>query len=195
MSLFRSNDLDQLLLTRRTLLKAAGAAGLLSLAGSLLAACGDDEDDDGDDTADEPGVDPTATAVDADDDADDEDDADDDDEGDETTVRVVLTEWAVEPSAASVPAGDVTFEVVNAGTMDHNFVLIKTDLALDQLNLTGDGTQVDEEGSGDVIVSTDAFGPGEPDPETHDLVPGHYVMLCNVAGHYELGMRADFEVT
>ena len=167
MAFLLGDDLNEVWLTRRTLLKAAGAAGLFSLAGSLLAACGDDDDD-----ADEG-----------------------EGEGEATTVRVVLTEWDLEPSAASVPAGEVTFEVANAGTMDHNFVLIKTDLAADQLNLTGDGTQVDEEGTGDVIVSTDPFGPGETDPETHELVAGHYVMLCNVAGHYQLGMRADFEAT
>ncbi|MDQ3547603.1 MAG: hypothetical protein M3439_02185 [Chloroflexota bacterium] len=193
MGVLRSVDLEQIRLSRRTLLKAAGAAGLFSLAGSLLAACGDDEDDDDVDAGDQPGIDPTATIVDTDDDDDDADDGDDD--GDDTTIRVVLTEWAVDPSATSVPAGDVTFEVVNAGTMDHDFVLIKTELAFDALNLTGDGTQVDEEGSGDVVISMDAFGPGEPDPDTQNLVPGHYVMLCNVAGHYQLGMRADFEVT
>lgn len=192
--LLRSVDLERMRLSRRSLLKAAGAAGLFSLAGSLLAACGDDEEDD---PGDQPGIDPTATSVNADEDHEDDedDDEDHDNDGDDTTVRVVLTEWKVEPSTASVAAGDVTFEVVNAGTMDHNFVLIKTDLPLDQLLMTGEGTEVDEEGSGDVVISTDAFGPGEPDPETHDLIPGHYVMLCNIAGHYQLGMRADFEVT
>jgi uncharacterized cupredoxin-like copper-binding protein len=27
-----------------------------------------------------------------------------------------------------------------------------------------------------------------------DLAPGNYVIICNVAGHYQLGMRAAFKV-
>ena len=30
---------------------------------------------------------------------------------------------------------------------------------------------------------------------TVDLEPGHYVLFCNLPGHYRLGMRSDFEVT
>jgi uncharacterized cupredoxin-like copper-binding protein len=27
-----------------------------------------------------------------------------------------------------------------------------------------------------------------------DLAPGRYVIICNVAGHYQLGMRAELQV-
>jgi uncharacterized cupredoxin-like copper-binding protein len=29
---------------------------------------------------------------------------------------------------------------------------------------------------------------------TIDLKPGHYALVCNLAGHYRMGMYSDFEV-
>src|SRR5436190_1796807 len=54
------------------------------------------------------------------------------DEG--ATVNVTLTEWAVILDKTSVPAGDVLFNVTNAGTQfKHEFIVIKSDLAIDAL--------------------------------------------------------------
>jgi len=50
--------------------------------------------------------------------------------GDAAAVKVTLTEWAVVLDKNSAPAGNVTFDVTNAGTkFKHEFVVIKTDLA------------------------------------------------------------------
>ena len=38
------------------------------------------------------------------------------------------------------------------------------------------------------------YAPGSPGGVTVDLPPGHYVVMCNIAGHYKNGMHADFEV-
>ena len=113
----------------------------------------------------------------------------------ETTVRVTLKEWSVEPNATSVPAGKVKFEAVNAGTMDHELVVIKTDLAAGKFNLTSDGTKVDEPGSGQVMGTIRSIGKGDTGSDTYEMPAGHYALLCNVAGHYRLGMHSDFQVT
>ncbi|HXH21949.1 MAG TPA: hypothetical protein VNN10_07955, partial [Dehalococcoidia bacterium] len=46
-----------------------------------------------------------------------------------TTVTVTLGEWLVEPDPDSAPAGEITFTANNEGTIEHELVIIKTDLA------------------------------------------------------------------
>src|SRR5689334_22126860 len=41
-----------------------------------------------------------------------------------TPVRVVLDEWSVAPSVASVPAGEVTFDVANVGKLGHELIVV-----------------------------------------------------------------------
>ena len=45
------------------------------------------------------------------------------------TVLVGLGEWYVNPDRESVTTGPITFKVANGGDRDHDFVIIKTDLA------------------------------------------------------------------
>jgi uncharacterized cupredoxin-like copper-binding protein len=45
------------------------------------------------------------------------------------TLKVGLGEWYVNPDRESVATGPITFEVANGGDRDHDFVIIKTDLA------------------------------------------------------------------
>jgi uncharacterized cupredoxin-like copper-binding protein len=45
------------------------------------------------------------------------------------TVAVDLGEYLVRPDSASLGTGPVTFKVTNKGDSDHNFVVIKSDLA------------------------------------------------------------------
>jgi hypothetical protein len=46
---------------------------------------------------------------------------------DGSEVSAVLTEWAVEVDPGSVPAGEVTFNVENAGAIPHELVVIRSD--------------------------------------------------------------------
>ena len=110
------------------------------------------------------------------------------------TVVVELDEWSVRPDKTSVSAGDVTFEARNVGTIAHELVVLKTDLAADELVL--EGTQVSEEASGELIgeIEEDELGPGQSTANTFGLASGKYVLFCNIPGHYQSGMLADFEV-
>jgi uncharacterized cupredoxin-like copper-binding protein len=110
------------------------------------------------------------------------------------TVKVTLKEWTLTPDKASVPAGDITFSATNSGTIDHEFVVFKTDLAPDALKLSG--TAVDEAASGQTKVDEIAeFAPGTTKTLTLNLQPGKYVLICNVAGHYQRGVSSAFTVT
>jgi uncharacterized cupredoxin-like copper-binding protein len=109
------------------------------------------------------------------------------------SVDVSLGEWFVRPSADSIASGDVRFNVANDGSVEHEFVVIKTDTPADQLPLTGG--DVDEEAAGKSPGEIPEFAPGTTKSTTLKLTPGHYVFICNVPGHYGNGQRTDFTVT
>jgi uncharacterized cupredoxin-like copper-binding protein len=98
----------------------------------------------------------------------------------------------------SVPAGDVTFVVKNTGTVDHEVVVLKTDTAFDKLPITtfdGEPNRVDEASS--VGETGDpALKPGKTRAFTvKNMEAGPYALVCNLAKHYGLGMRAAFTVS
>jgi uncharacterized cupredoxin-like copper-binding protein len=114
-------------------------------------------------------------------------------EGSAATVATKLSEFKIELAAATAPAGHVRFDLTNAGTTLHEFVIFQTDLASDKLPLSADGTEVDEAGAGLTLVSEveDIEVGAIPNLEA-DLAAGHYVLICNLPAHYNSGMRADF---
>jgi uncharacterized cupredoxin-like copper-binding protein len=110
-----------------------------------------------------------------------------------TTVAVTLDSFSVSPAPASAPAGSVTFNVTNAAAADeHEFVVAQTDLAVDQLPVGDDNTV--EEDAVSVVDEVEETAPGGSASLTVDLASGHYVLFCNVPGHYSQGMHADFTV-
>ena len=120
-----------------------------------------------------------------------------------TNVEVTLQEWAVVPSASSVPAGTVSFEVTNVGPNDvHEFVVVRTDLAPSELPTDETGA-VREDGDGmEVIDEIEDLAVGSTETLALDLEAGSYVLICNIAeedageteAHYAMGMRTAFTV-
>jgi uncharacterized cupredoxin-like copper-binding protein len=103
-------------------------------------------------------------------------------------VKVALNEWKVVPDATVHKAGKVTFDVTNDGKSPHEMVVIKTDKGAGDL---GSGARVSEAGS---AGEAGDIAPGKAKSVTLDLKPGHYALICNIAGHYTAGMYADFTV-
>ena len=103
---------------------------------------------------------------------------------------------------ATVPHGTVSFFVANDGSIDHEMVVLP--LADSQTPGTrpvaGDG-RVDEGGSLGEASKTDGEGAGEGIVAgasgwmTVTLAPGHYELVCNLAGHYTAGMFTELTVT
>ena len=60
-------------------------------------------------------------------------------------VQLIDPAFSVTVDPASTPAGSVTFNVTNTGTIIHNLRVIKSDEAPDALPMTSDGFYVDEE--------------------------------------------------
>jgi len=108
-------------------------------------------------------------------------------------VQLIDPAFGVTVDPASTAAGSVTFNVTNTGTIIHNLRVIKTELAPDALPLTSDSFYVDEE-QVEVVGSIAEFTSGQPETLTVDLAAGGYVLICNVATHYESGMYTTFTV-
>lgn len=113
------------------------------------------------------------------------------------TVDVVIKEYTVEPNPASVPAGEVTFNVTNEGALDHEMLVIKTDLSAKKLPRNPkEPERVDEDSKAgmETIGEVEAIKPGKSSSKSFDLKAGKYVLLCNITGHYTSGQYTDFEV-
>jgi plastocyanin len=87
-----------------------------------------------------------------------------------TDLDISLTEFAVE-GELSAPAGDVTLNIVNAGSIEHNLAVRETGAQSNNMMSRG--------------VDTLALG---------TLTPGTYELYCTIPGHAESGMSADLVV-
>ena len=106
------------------------------------------------------------------------------------TVTVVMKDRSFQSSTRTVPAGKVTFVVRNAGTMEHEFVVLRTDRHHHLLSMKSQ--QASEAGAKGEI---EEFASGRTKRLTLTLAPGKYVLLCNLPGHYKRGQFISFVVT
>jgi len=104
-------------------------------------------------------------------------------------VAVHMQDYKVLLSVASAKPGTVRFGIKNEGGMEHSFELIKTDLPFDQLP-TADAKAKDD----GLVKQVKSIPVGKVSLVSADLAAGKYVIICNIAGHYQLGMRAALTV-
>jgi len=99
------------------------------------------------------------------------------DEPAKASITVMSGEFAFEPKVVEVRAGEPTrIELVNQGKVEHALVV------------------AEPSGKGDWIHLHAA--PGSTDAGTFQIdVPGHYKLLCTIAGHTEAGMVGELVVT
>jgi uncharacterized cupredoxin-like copper-binding protein len=112
-----------------------------------------------------------------------------------TLADVQLDDFRVLQDTAVLPAGDVSFRIRNEGPTTHELIVVRSDLPPDKLPLQKDGLTVDEEGEGIKFID-EAEGLDIDDRQTMvlNLTPGHYVLYCNLEGHYLGGMYAALTV-
>lgn len=115
--------------------------------------------------------------------------------GGASSVGVVEKDFAIQAPVPSAKAGLIDFTVANAGPAAHEFLVFRADQAPDQLPLGADG-RVDESNSAitKVFDSGDNINPGSSRTFHAALVPGTYVLVCNLPGHYKAGMHTRFTV-
>jgi uncharacterized cupredoxin-like copper-binding protein len=108
-----------------------------------------------------------------------------------TTVQATMTDFEIDLQQQSAPAGTVTFVVDNQGPSEHEFAVIRSDAAADELPLEGGVAVVDD---ADVVDEIRPYPAGQMQELTVDVEAGRYLIICNVPGHYQLGMHAEFSV-
>jgi uncharacterized cupredoxin-like copper-binding protein len=112
-----------------------------------------------------------------------------------TPVDVLLEDFKVRQDAAVVPAGAVSFRILNQGPTSHELIVIRTDRAPGKLPLQRDGLTVDEEAPGiDLLDEVEGLDINDRQTLVLDLAAGSYVLYCNLEGHYLGGMHAAFSV-
>jgi uncharacterized cupredoxin-like copper-binding protein len=110
------------------------------------------------------------------------------------TVRIKERDFRIAVAPGRVHAGTVRLVVHNKGPDTHELLIVRT--SANELPLRSDGLTIDEEA---VERATVAIIEGKETGATEELLvhlkPGRYELVCNMAGHYLGGMRAQLVVT
>jgi uncharacterized cupredoxin-like copper-binding protein len=107
-------------------------------------------------------------------------------------VDVTLKDFKI-VAPAHIHAGRVDLVVHNKGPDAHELIVVRT---TKPLPMRTDGVTADEDGFEKITVA--ALEPGEPGGTRHvhlTLEPGHYVLICNMSGHFLGGMRTPVDVS
>jgi uncharacterized cupredoxin-like copper-binding protein len=103
-------------------------------------------------------------------------------------VAVQVDEFSVFPQTQGAPAGKVRFVVTNIGTIEHEFVVIKTNKPAGNLLK---GKEANESGA---VGELDGVKAGNARVLVLNMTRGHFALICNLPGHYKTGQFADFYV-
>ena len=97
---------------------------------------------------------------------------------------------------AHVHGGLVKFELTSVGPTMHEFNEVRTDRAPSALPLAADGTVDDQNPHADFdhLAEREGVDIGSHASLVVRLTPGHYVVYCNMYGHYQAGMSAEVTV-
>lgn len=111
-------------------------------------------------------------------------------------VVAQLEDFEIDLSTEQVDAGHVLIGLRNTGPTVHELVVARTDLDSGDLPIGKDGLSVDEDDRRFRVLGEEEHVQLTQE-EVLDLVlePGHYVVFCNLEGHYLGGMHEDLEVT
>ncbi|MDP3263219.1 MAG: hypothetical protein U1E06_21875 [Tabrizicola sp.] len=89
---------------------------------------------------------------------------------------------------AEVPAGEVTFQVLNdTQEFYHSLGIAPVADPAKELPYLADRMMIDEAAAGRVAFVKE-LRPHDAGAVTVKLLPGTYILYCNIAGHYAMGM-------
>jgi uncharacterized cupredoxin-like copper-binding protein len=101
----------------------------------------------------------------------------------------------------SVPAGTVSLRVTNTGALTHELVVLPLTAGRQPgSRAVGPDGAVSEAGSlGEALATCgaghgDGIAPGAASWVTLTLRPGRYELICNLPGHYAMGMHTELDV-
>jgi uncharacterized cupredoxin-like copper-binding protein len=113
-------------------------------------------------------------------------------------------EFDLVPAKPQVKAGMVTIKLKNTGSIEHELIVIPTDLGSAELPTDENGAAVEHgavvpHGSGQGKKHTGAHvgthvPAGAANVVKLKLEPGTYALVCNLPGHYAAGMHSNLTV-
>lgn len=109
------------------------------------------------------------------------------------SVRVTERDFHIGTSVKYVPAGDVQLIVRNQGPDDHELIIVHEGSSGAAMPLRSDAVTLNEERLAPVTVGSglEPGAPGDVRSLRVKLAPGHYLLFCNMAGHYMSGMHTE----
>ena len=111
------------------------------------------------------------------------------------TIEVKLEDFLLHVSATNAAPGELTMRLDNEGPSTHEINVDRTDLPENALPLRADGLSVEEDSPQLTrIDSVEILEAGDRRNFTVKLPPGHYVLYCNLEGHYLGKMYATLVV-
>lgn len=100
----------------------------------------------------------------------------------------------IKATPAAVKAGRITFNVKNNSKETvHEMIVMYLANPQDPLPYIAADNRVDEDRAGDKGEVSE-LDPGASGALTIDLIPGKYLLICNVPGHFATGMWTEFTV-
>ena len=107
------------------------------------------------------------------------------------SLTVTESDFTIELSTSRASAGPTSLVVRNRGPSPHELVVFRTTLAPGALPIGSDGN-VNEDSPKLVKVADSGtnIAPGQSRTLYAILAPGTYIAVCNLPGHYRLGMHA-----
>lgn len=111
-----------------------------------------------------------------------------------TSIDVELTQdYHINLSQNTARVGEVTFNIQNTATdVEHEFVIVKTDLSPDAMPTDEAGDVPEDQIT--IVTEQEAIKPGDSATLVVTLEAGHYVLMCNLPGHFHQGMHAELTV-
>ena len=115
--------------------------------------------------------------------------------GGPSTVRVAIEDYRITATPASVSAGDVTLNVMNSGGTIHELEVFTLPAGVDAATIPVDHYLAQTESVGmEDIDEVEGIVPNGTPTLTLSLAPGRYALICNLPGHYALGMYSTLTV-
>ncbi len=98
------------------------------------------------------------------------------------TIHLRLDEYSITPASIKVRAGRIRIVARNVGRLTHNVKVLE---------------DTDEEGADPIVYGGTAtmHGGDPPRSVTLTLLPGHYLLVCTIGSHKNLGQYASLQVT
>jgi hypothetical protein len=111
------------------------------------------------------------------------------------SITATESNFTIRLSASRISAGPIALVVGNRGLSPHELVVFRTTLPVGALPLGSDGNVNEDSPKLDKVADSGTnIAPGKSRTLYAILTPGSYVFICNLPGHYRLGMHAALVV-